>query len=53
MWPGRVPIEVTNQPTNAVLLTGNLGDVTNIHYFAPTDVAVDRFPLALTDAVLA
>ncbi len=39
VWPGRVPIVATNQPTNAVLLTGNIGDVTNIHYFAPTDVA--------------
>jgi YbbR domain-containing protein len=39
VWPGRVPIVATNQPTDAVLLTSNLGDVTNIHYFAPTDVA--------------
>ena len=39
VWPGRVPIVATNQPTNAVLLTGDLGNVTNIHYFAPSDVA--------------
>ncbi|MGH2512054.1 MAG: CdaR family protein, partial [Candidatus Limnocylindrales bacterium] len=39
VWPGRIPIQGTNQPTQAVLLTGNLGDVTNIRYFAPPDVA--------------
>ena len=38
IWPGRIPIVSTNQPTTAVLLS-NLGDVTNIRYFAPTDVA--------------
>jgi YbbR domain-containing protein len=38
VWPGTIPIVKTNQPTTAVLLT-NLGDVTNIRYFAPTDVA--------------
>ncbi len=39
VWPGRVAIVATNQPTNAVLLTSDLGFVTNIHYFAPSDVA--------------
>jgi YbbR domain-containing protein len=39
VWPGRIPIEATNQPTDAVLLTTNLGDVTNLRYFAPPDVA--------------
>jgi YbbR domain-containing protein len=38
VWPGRIPIISTNQPTNAVLLS-NLGEVTNIRYFAPVDVA--------------
>lgn len=38
VWPGTVPIVRINQPTAAVLLS-NLGDVTNIRYFAPTDVA--------------
>ena len=41
VWPGRIPIVATNQPTNAVLLTTDLGDVTNLRYFAPSDV-VDR-----------
>jgi YbbR domain-containing protein len=38
VWPGSIPIVKTNQPISAVLLT-NLGNVTNIRYFAPTDVA--------------
>ncbi len=38
VWPGRIPIHSTNQPTSAVLLS-NLGDVTNIRFFAPADVA--------------
>jgi YbbR domain-containing protein len=38
VWPGTIPIVKTNQPTSAVLLS-NLGNVTNIRYFAPTDVA--------------
>lgn len=38
VWPGTIPIVKTNQPTTAVLLS-NLGNVTNIRYFAPTDVA--------------
>jgi YbbR domain-containing protein len=38
VWPGRIPIVSTNQPTSAVLLS-NLGEVTNIRYFAPVDVA--------------
>jgi YbbR domain-containing protein len=38
VWPGTIPIVKTNQPISAVLLS-NLGDVTNIRYFAPTDVA--------------
>jgi YbbR domain-containing protein len=38
VWPGRIPIVKTNQPTKAVLLS-NLGDVTSIRYFAPTEVA--------------
>jgi YbbR domain-containing protein len=37
-WPGRVPIEVLNQPTTAYLI-GDLPDVTNVRYFAPLDVA--------------
>jgi YbbR domain-containing protein len=39
VWPGRVAIAATNQPTDAVLLTTDLGYVTNIHYFAPSEVA--------------
>ncbi|MGH2464280.1 MAG: CdaR family protein [Candidatus Limnocylindrales bacterium] len=38
VWPGTIPIVKTNQPISAVLLS-NLGNVTNIRYFAPTDVA--------------
>ncbi len=38
VWPGTIPIVKTNQPATAVLLS-NLGNVTNIRYFAPTDVA--------------
>jgi len=38
VWPGTIPIHPANQPASAVLLS-NLGDVTNIRYFAPTDVA--------------
>ncbi len=38
VWPGTIPIVKTNQPTSAVLLS-NLGNVTNIRYFAPTEVA--------------
>ena len=38
IWPGSIPIVRINQPTTAVLLS-NLGSVTNIRYFAPTDVA--------------
>jgi YbbR domain-containing protein len=38
VWPGTIPIVKTNQPTSAVLLS-NLGNVTNIRYFAPIDVA--------------
>lgn len=37
-WPGRVTIEVLNQPANAFLVP-NLPDVTNIRYFAPGDAA--------------
>ena len=38
VWPGSIPIVRVNQPATAVLLS-NLGNVTNIRYFAPTDVA--------------
>jgi YbbR domain-containing protein len=38
VWPGTIPIVSTNQPATSYLLS-NLGDVTNIRYFAPTDVA--------------
>ena len=38
VWPGRVPIEATGQPTGAFLLE-NLGDVTSIRFYAPSDVA--------------
>ncbi len=39
VWPGRIPIVATNQPAGAYNLLSNLGDVTNIRYFAPTEVA--------------
>ena len=32
-WPGPVPIQVVNQPTDAFIV-GQLPDVTNIRYFA-------------------
>ncbi len=38
VWPGSVPIVPVKLPASAVLL-GNLGDVTEIRYFAPVDVA--------------
>ncbi len=50
VWPGRIPIVATNQPTNAVLLS-NLGEVTNIRYFAPTDVADRLGSLSFTATV--
>ncbi len=37
-WPGRVTIEVLNQPSSAFLV-GTLPDVTNVRYFAPADAA--------------
>ncbi|MBM4407533.1 MAG: hypothetical protein FJ038_02760 [Chloroflexi bacterium] len=44
VWPGRVPIQVLNQPSTAFIV-GQLEDVTNIRYFAPTDAA-DRLSSA-------
>jgi YbbR domain-containing protein len=37
-WPGPIPINVVNQPTSAFIV-GELGNVTNVRYFAPTSVA--------------
>ena len=38
VWPGRVPIQVFNQPSTAFIV-GQLEDVTNIRYFAPVAAA--------------
>ncbi len=38
VWPGRIPIVPVRQPASAVLLS-NLGEVTNIRFFAPAEVA--------------
>ena len=37
-WPGSVPIQAVKLPASAVLLS-NLGDVRDIRFFAPADVA--------------
>ena len=37
-YPGRIPIDVRNQPSTALLL-GGVQYVTNVRYFAPADVA--------------
>jgi YbbR domain-containing protein len=37
-WRGQVPVEIRNQPSNAVLL-GGVQYVTSIRYFSSTDVA--------------
>ena len=37
-YPGRIPIDVRNQPSTALLL-GGVQYVTNVRYFAPPDVA--------------
>lgn len=44
VWPGRVPIQVFNQPSTAFIV-GQLEDVTNIRYFAPV-AAADRLSSA-------
>ncbi|HTC85310.1 MAG TPA: CdaR family protein [Candidatus Acidoferrum sp.] len=37
-YPGRIPIDVRNQPSNALVL-GGVQYVTSVRYFAPADVA--------------
>lgn len=39
-WTGRIGIEPRNQPTDAILLSMNPTDVTEIRYFAPAGVPV-------------
>jgi YbbR domain-containing protein len=44
VWPGRVPIQVLNQPSSAFMV-GQLEDVANIRFFAPV-AAADRLSSA-------
>jgi YbbR domain-containing protein len=49
-WPGSVPIQAVKLPASAVLLS-NLGDVRDIRFFAPADVARSLAPESFTASV--
>ncbi len=50
IWRGHVPITALRQPVDAYLLT-TLPDVTNIRYFAPTDVGSRLNPSSFTATI--
>ena len=50
IWRGHVPIIALRQPVDAYLLT-TLPDVTNVRYFAPTDVAGRLNPSSFTATI--